>query len=324
MGGSLFVVSLDFELRWGVRDSKSMDTYGRRILGVRQAIPSILSLFERRGIHATWAAVGFVLCEGRDDLLAVAPKERPRYTRGALSPYTDIPMLGADERSDPFHFAPSLARAIANTPHQELATHTLSHYYCLEDGATVDAFRADLQSAAALVARYGTPVRSIVFPRNQYNDDHLHACRELGIIAYRGNPEFSFYEPRSGERDSVLRRAQRIADAYVPVVRHKSFVQRHADDQPVDVPATRFFRPWIPKLRALEPLRVGRILREMTDAAVNNQLYHLWWHPHNFGIHLENNLRALDRILQYAGRLADSHGMRSMTMHEAATTFAAA
>ena len=40
-----FVISLDFELFWGVRDSKSLADYGANILGVRQAIPAMLELF---------------------------------------------------------------------------------------------------------------------------------------------------------------------------------------------------------------------------------------------------------------------------------------
>src|SRR5689334_6215372 len=65
-----FVVSLDFELHWGVRDLVPLNECQQRLLGVREAIPAMLRTFEDRGIHATWAAVGMLFARGRDDLRA--------------------------------------------------------------------------------------------------------------------------------------------------------------------------------------------------------------------------------------------------------------
>lgn len=48
-----FVISLDFELLWGVRDHADRSSYGRNILGGRAAIPRMLDLFERHGVRAT-------------------------------------------------------------------------------------------------------------------------------------------------------------------------------------------------------------------------------------------------------------------------------
>jgi peptidoglycan/xylan/chitin deacetylase (PgdA/CDA1 family) len=55
----LFVLSLDFELLWGVRDKRMIESYGENIRGVRQVIPGLLRLFSQYGIHATFATVGF-------------------------------------------------------------------------------------------------------------------------------------------------------------------------------------------------------------------------------------------------------------------------
>jgi hypothetical protein len=54
------VISLDLELYWGMRDVISIDDYQKHLVGVRQAIPAILELFEKYKIHATWATVGFL------------------------------------------------------------------------------------------------------------------------------------------------------------------------------------------------------------------------------------------------------------------------
>src|SRR5262245_2603825 len=96
-----FVISLDFELMWGMRDVATRDSYGRNVLGVRHAIPALLEMFDRRAIRATWAVVGLLLCETKDELLARLPPLRPSYSNSRLSTYTYLNEVGSDERSDP-------------------------------------------------------------------------------------------------------------------------------------------------------------------------------------------------------------------------------
>src|SRR3546814_10818209 len=57
-GRGALVISLDLELMWGMRDHATTRDYGHRVLGEREAIPAMLELFEKSGIHATWATVG--------------------------------------------------------------------------------------------------------------------------------------------------------------------------------------------------------------------------------------------------------------------------
>ena len=47
----------------------------------------------------------------------------------------------------------------------------------------------------------------------------------------------------------------------------------------------------------LQALQERRILADMTYAAEHGLVYHLWWHPHNFGAYLEQNLASLRKIL---------------------------
>jgi hypothetical protein len=66
MPGAL-VISLDFELLWGVRDLYPADggTYRANLLGARTAIPKLLQLFEEFEIAATWATVGMLFANSR-------------------------------------------------------------------------------------------------------------------------------------------------------------------------------------------------------------------------------------------------------------------
>src|SRR4051794_5101719 len=139
-GAGTLVVSLDFELYWGVRDQSSVERYGPNLRGAREVIPRLLERFASFGVHATWATVGMLFCESKDELLARLPERRPAYLDARLSPYDHVAAVGSDESSDPLHFAPSLIRQIVAAPGQEVGTHTFSHYYCLEEGQTAADF----------------------------------------------------------------------------------------------------------------------------------------------------------------------------------------
>ncbi|MBA2662340.1 MAG: polysaccharide deacetylase family protein [Bradymonadaceae bacterium] len=324
--GPSFVLSLDFELYWGMRDLVSLDEYRAHLLGAREAIPAMLELFERYGIHATWATVGLLFFESRAELLACLPSTRPRYARRQLCPFEGILSVGKNEREDPFHFAPSLIAQIAATPGQEVATHTFSHYYCLERGQNKAAFRADLLAAISVARRRGIKLSSIVFPRNQCNPAYLPICRELGILAYRGNADSWIYRSRAAEQESSLRRVARFADSYLPLSRASSMggeydgqtAGQKAAELPVDVTAGRFLRPFDVRLRSAERLRLLRIQREFEQVVAAGGNYHLWWHPHNFGANLQENLSFLGEIFEHYLYLKQRYGVRTQSMLEVA------
>ena len=55
----------------------------------------------------------------------------------------------------------------------------------------------------------------------------------------------------------------------------------------------------------------------MSQAAKNNQGFHLWWHPHNFGNNLNLSIISLIEILDHFRILNEKYGMESLTMYEA-------
>jgi hypothetical protein len=61
-----------------------------------------------------------------------------------------------------------------------------------------------------------------------------------------------------------------------------------------------------------------RICSEMETAARTGAMYHLWWHPHNFGVNLAENLAFLEQILTCYRRLRSAYGMRSLNMADVA------
>ncbi|RLC35910.1 polysaccharide deacetylase [candidate division Kazan bacterium] len=310
------VVSLDFELHWGVRDKKAVKAYKRNLLGARSVVPRILEAFQYYEIHATWATVGFLFFDSKAELVEHLPALKPQYACSRLTPYGDISGIGANEEADPFHYALSLIKAIAAHPNQEIATHTFSHYYCMEPGQDLMAFRADIEAAVAIMRKNNLTPESIVFPRNQVNPEYLAVLPEYGITSYRGAPWYCVGREES-LISSYIRAAARLLDAYVPIFGHNtcSYGQMQRS-MPFNIQSDRMLRPYSRRFRTLEPLRLRRILAAMEFAAKKKRAFHLWWHPHNFGVEQESNLAALERILAHYVRLRESHGMVSRNMRE--------
>jgi hypothetical protein len=66
--------------------------------------------------------------------------------------------------------------------------------------------------------------------------------------------------------------------------------------------------------RHLESARLSRIRRTLRFAALQGRIFHLWWHPHNFGLHPEENLRFLRGVLTEFAHCRQRYGMRSLSM----------
>lgn len=319
MSNGSFVVSLDFELYWGLIDWRSLESYAGNLRGVRRAAAGMLELFRAYEIHATWATVGFLFLDGMDELRDRRPAVLPDYTNRAMDPFAYAERSGGSVPRD-LHFAPDVIERILATPGQELATHTLSHFYALEAPGSVPAFRADLEMALAIAReRFDTELTSLVFPRNQYTPAHIDVAAELGITAYRGNPAQWMHTTRPTAADTRRARLVRLADTYIPVAGDASFVpSRPVDGGPVNVTASRFLRPWTNGLGWADRLRLRRITTELRSAAERGRTYHLWWHPHNFGLRPAQNLAGLKLILDTFAELRRTHGMQSLSMREVA------
>ncbi|MCB0490490.1 MAG: polysaccharide deacetylase family protein [Cyclobacteriaceae bacterium] len=338
----IFTISLDFELHWGgfekwqlAQSSQSpvggrqAPVTGRRqrtslneyFLSTRQAIPRMLELFEKHGGHVTWASVGLLLNDSKEELLRNAPSNTPSYKNQKLSAYhfVDTHGIGQNEQGDPFHFAPSLVRQILKTPHQELGTHSYAHFYCNEPGQTVEQFREDLKAAKKVSEKYGVKVRSMVFPRNQFNDAYLEVCIQEGITSVRSNPLDWFWNIQSTQNEPAWKRLNRGLDAYFPIGKKNTYKLSDIpvrSDIPVCLPASRLLRPYRPTEWLLNDFKINRIKSEMIRAARNSEVYHLWWHPHNFGHYPEQSLLGLEKILSYYNRCRDQYGMISLNMGE--------
>lgn len=309
MNKGIFVISLDFELYWGVRDVFTLEQYKSNILGVYEMLPKMLELFEKYKIHTTWGVVGFLFFKNKKELLKHIPSIKPQYVNKILSPYENN-YLHTLHEYDKLHLAPDLIQLIKKTPCTEIASHTFSHYYCSELGQDMESFECDILMAKDIANQNGINLKSIIFPRNQVNDSYLEVCFKIGMEAYRGNPSHFFSHPK------VVNRLMRLLDTYINISGHNTYNVVNDKNKVVNIPASRFLRPYSKRLSFLESLKLKRIKNEMLHAAQQHQVYHLWWHPHNFGVNQKQNLDMLQNILLHYKILEDKYGFQSCTMNE--------
>lgn len=316
-----FVISLDFELYWGIRDKKSLDEYGPNILGVRTALPRMLDAFDRYQTHATFATVGLLFASRKEELFQHSPAIKPIYEDPNLSPYNGhFETVKESEEVDPYHFASSLIDQIQQRGHHEIGTHTFSHYYCLEKGQTVADFKRDIESAVSIARLKNVSLKSLVFPRNQFNQDYLEVCLDHEIVCYRGNEKAWFYKAEGTGDETLLKKLCRMADNYINLSGHNCATESEiASKKPFNIPSSRFLRPYSPSLKILEGLRLKRIKDGMTYAAKTGNVYHLWWHPHNFGTQQEENFAFLESVLSHYQILNKKNNFTSITMSDLAT-----
>ncbi len=277
------VISLDFELRWGVLDKLQDDfrAYRANLEGVHDVVPMTLDVFDQHGATVTWAVVGSMLCDGWDEWTDRCPPW-PRYERRSLC-WRDELKGSTQDRA--LYFAPELVDQVRARGH-EIASHSFTHLYMNEPGVTPEDVTQDAEAMNRLFAdRWAARPSSFVFPRNQ--EGRLRELQDAGIKSWRANPDLWFWDPeKPGGRG---RRALRVADSFLPRPR-----RRHSSADHVRQRASHLVRFQLPD--QAWHLHARRIVRDSSRLR-GGEVLHLWWHPHNMGADPRRSVERLDELL---------------------------
>lgn len=314
------VLSLDFEMMWGIIDCFSPEKYGRsNVEHVPEVIRRIVELLEKYNAKATFGTVGFILAGNIERIKANIPDSKPSYQNTALSAYENNYIDEITARYPQQFFANESVELLKQSKQVEIGSHTYCHYYCWEKGQTIAQFEADMKKGVEIAMERGIEQVSIIFPRNQVTEDYLGVCCKYGIIAYRGNAK-RFFEQTHSKLARLKNKVMRLLDTYISVAGNASIPYNEIDvkELPVNIPASRLLRPYNKNLAFLESLKLRRIRKEIKYAAMHKELYHLWWHPHNFGANIDENVKMLEQILESFAGCREKYGMRAMTMQELA------
>lgn len=311
------VISLDFEMLWGILDHKDPLDYEQNIKNVPKVVGCLLKLFKKHGIHATWGCVGMLTQDDMRMARKEAPRELPSYREPSLSAYAHFDFL--ESVNPAYLFAPKLVKKIRSVDGQELGSHTYSHFYCNEKGITDSQFKEDLQKSVEALQSFGVTPVSVIFPRNQINEAYGGIISRCGFQNYRGTEDAWFYQiPDTRAGEDPVRRGFRLLDHYIPIAGPccYSWEEIRQENGLNNIKSSRFFRPYSGTLALFEPLRIRRIMGQMEYAARHNMVFHIWWHPHNFGTNIKKNLRNLLKLIRHYERLRDAYGFQSLNMEE--------
>ena len=181
-------------------------------------------------------------------------------------------------------------------------------------GQTEEQFEDDLLSTLEISKQSDISIRSFVFPRNQINDKYLSICAKHGIKSFRGTEKHWMYDTSdTALLEDKKHRIYRLLDTYFNISGHNTY-DLNAKNGVFNVASSRFLRPYSKKLKILEPLKIARIKKSMTHAAKNHEVYHLWWHPHNFADNTEQNFKVLEGLFKHYKNLNETYGFKSNTM----------
>jgi len=306
---SQLIISLDFELHWGRFDKYSLDANQKYYSNTREIIPRLLDLFSKYEIKATWATVGMLMCENREEWDFYKPDLPPSFEESKFSAYSW--MMRQERVWESGLFAPKLIKEIRQMPGQELGSHSYAHYYGLGQGQTLSQWAADLKVARKIaIDKFELELETLVFPRNQYSDTLINVAKEVGFQIFRTNPADWFW--KNVEEENLIKKIFRTGDTLYPLGKKTSYPFPGKKD-PKYLPASRILRPY--RLGSIfNQQRIKRIKEEMTNAIENREIYHLWWHPHNFGHYPEENLRVLDDLLAWVKLRIDEGKFESESM----------
>lgn len=313
-----FIISLDFEMAWGGVGVWDKTRYlDCNVANVRESIAGMLDLFKKYDVKATFATVGLLMLRNKNEALKHTPRLTPSYCNKSLSPFEGNYIENIGDES--LYFAPDIISLLKKYDNIEIGTHTYSHYFCWEKGQTIEEFESDIKKAVEVAKEKELELKSIVFPRNQVSSEYLQVCKKYGIVSYRGNAK-RFYDQTSNKFKFYYNKIARFLDSYVNYGGRPSYKLHESEikDLPINIRASRFLRPHNKRLSVLENLKIKHVCSELEYAAKHGEVYHLWWHPHNLGMNLNENLKELETILQHYSVLREKYGMQTCTMADCA------
>jgi hypothetical protein len=115
------------------------------------------------------------------------------------------------------------------------------------------------------------------------------------------------------EQQRIPNRIGRLLDSYIDICGPQTI--KWPEYKPtIGVAASRYLRPYHRATAPLQAMLLQRIEDALEHAAVNREIFHLWWHPEEFALNLEQNLGVLRRVLEKFAQCRAEYGMRSLCM----------
>ena len=293
------VISLDFELMWGVFDSAGK-SYEKKIDTTAYNVDRLLDQLDEYDIKTTWGCVGALACVDVDQLNPELLSKRIQVA--------NQPLLSFVELLNKFphrYFAPKVIDRLA-TSHHEIISHTMFHRVWT-DGSKNE-FELELNEASRLLPNISP---GLIFCRNVTNQKALMSISKSGVRFYRSAPGAWF------EGFKRLSRYLGLIDSYIPLWSGTVRLARPIEGARLrPVPHTLFMRVST-KNTFLKKIHLLRLILALNVAAYFGRCVHFWVHPHNFALdNGDYDLSFLIKILKRIRILEDKGLVEVKTMGE--------
>ena len=314
----VFIVSLDFELFWGHVDKLHPEEHSE-FEKIHTIVPRLCALFQKYHIHATWGVVGGMLASNDDEFLKYLPRPVSEQTKQAIQKL-GIGSFDNLNCSRKLLYAPELVRLVAETPGQEIGTHTYSHYYTEHERSSVDEFEREIKASIAIMNSYGYCCDTVIFPRNQVSTRFLPVLQKNGLYVYRGSHESETWIGRTKrfQRFFHIDAPIWILSNYLPLSKSTYKIIRFGYEELCNIKSSRLFKPAKASYGWLEKLKVLYYKSEMTRAAKKGEIYHIWFHPFNMIQDTELYFDQLESLFRHFQVLQEKYEVKSFNMKEAA------
>ena len=280
-------------MAWAFRYSKTLASKAVEIgLKERENVPTLLDLFDKYQIPATWATVGHLFlneCSRNEQGIAHPEIPRPAYFENpnwlfnAGDWYDYDP--GTNVVEDPSWYAPDLIKQIisANAGH-EIGCHTFSHLDFTYKNCSKIMAVAELKTCRTLANNKGISLRSFVFPGGTFGN--YESLKEKGFICYR--------KPMKNHIDLPYK------DSYGLIAIPSSL---GLDKDPYG---------WSKDFHL-------KIIRKFLEKTMKYKLVcHFWFHPSMNNWYLDN---VMPEIVKMVGEFRDKGKLRVLTMGALADEF---
>lgn len=311
-----FVLSLDFELAWGMRDLLGDGAQHEECQKTRDVVvPELLRLFEQYEMPATWCTVGQLFDEEIKSPVAehFANMVPPTHAWLKKPWYDGVP--SGNERDCSDYLGHSLLERIrATKPVQEIGSHGFSHAIFGDPGCSRACAQSEIEACIDRAQRSGDKLLSMAFPRNIAG--HVEVLAEHGFICYRGKEQNWFYGPNVPD---ALGRAVYFACVLARRFAHPVLPQREESGL-WNIPGSMILMP-AHGFRKKIPMkwRVERAARGLQQAVREKAVFHLWFHPINLAIETEGLLSALESILKIASHYRERGEIEFSSMGQLAS-----
>lgn len=296
-------ISLDFELRWGVRHLYRDDfsKYKVELDGAKSAAVLLCDYFEEKQIASSWATVGALGLRNWDEFFAKMGRDDLNTRSNFLA--RDDEFLKKNEK---YYFAPEIVEHLCSSSYVELASHTFTHLFCCEPHMSEEIFLADGKLVNEVFrSNFGREVRSIVFPRNQEN--YTNKLTTLGITSYRAVEAGDSAASNTLAGNTLIKKLFRFSSSVNPwASRSSSFNKDYSR-------ASLFLRLNLSSVAWR--LHLSRIKNEL-NTLLDGECFHLWLHPHNLGSDTNMKLKRIKEVMNIILEHRDNGQVEIVSMEQ--------